>query len=162
MQAATEISIPSPSVLPPSLLIVSLPKSGTVYLNAALGRNLGLEHMMVCSGYFPSDHLSFDRLDTFVSRGGYIAASHIDPNPANLQLLQALLPRWVVHFRDPRASLLSWVHHVRRLYQEGRVVDLLRFAPVPPEPVLTGDIEQCIDWHIGTFFKQAIDWANDG
>lgn len=142
----------------PSLLIVTLPKSGTVYLNATFQRSLNLQDIRLCNGYFPTDHLSLDRLQLFVSDGGYIASTHLDPSPANLQLLDALLPRWVVHVRDPRASLLSWVHHVRRYHQESRGIDLLRVTPVPPDKILTSNLEECIDWHIDRYLRPAIDW----
>lgn len=142
----------------PSVLVVSAPKSGTVYLNRTLERSLGLKNMRLCHGYFPHDHVSVEQLHDFVTKGGYIAATHIDPSPANWHLLDALLPRWIVHVRDPRASLLSWVHHVRRLHREGRQLDLMRVCPTPPVSVLAGNLGHCIDWHIDRFYRSLVAW----
>ena len=141
-----------------SLFIVSVPKSGTVYLNRALGRSLGLRNARLCHGYFPQDHICVERLHEFVTIGGCIAASHIDPSPANLHLLDALMPRWVVHVRDPRASLLSWAHHTQRLHQEGRQLDLMRVCPTPPVSILAGNLRDCIDWHIDRFYRPLVAW----
>jgi hypothetical protein len=142
----------------PSLLMVTLPKSGTVYLNAVFQQSLGLHKTQLCNGYFPRDLVSSDRLEHFMSQGGYVASTHLDASPANLQLLDAFGTRWIVHIRDPRAALLSWVHHVRRLHQEGAARALLNVTPTPPAVILTGDLGPCITWHIEQFFRPAIHW----
>lgn len=143
----------------PGLLIISAPKSGTVYLNTVLQRTLVLENTSLCNGYFPHDHLSLERLHDFAARDGRIASSHLDPSPGNLNLLRALLPRWIVHLRDPRACLLSWVHHVRRLHHEGRHLLLLRVTPTPPPAVLEASLLDCIEWHIGRFYEPLVAWT---
>jgi hypothetical protein len=142
----------------PSLLVISAPKSGTVYLNTVFQRSLGLRNVGLCNGYYPRDYVSIDRLHRFATDGNQVASSHLDPNPTNLHMLTTLLPRWVVHVRDPRACLLSWVHHVRRLQKEGRHMDLLRVTPTPPASVLNGTLTDCIDWHIDRFYRPLIAW----
>ena len=157
----------SPDALPatppppatPSLLIVSLPKSGTVYLNSLFRKGLNLENTQLCNGYFPADVVALERLRRFVERGGLIAATHLPASAVNLQLLDALLPRWVVHVRDPRSSLLSWVHHVRRLWTEGHGEPLRQVTPSPPEPVLGSALGTCIDWHIEHYYRAAVAWT---
>lgn len=144
----------------PSILVVSVPKSGTVYLNSTLGDSLGLRNVQLCNGYFPQDHVSVDRLHRFVSRGGYIASTHLDPSPANLHLLETLLPHWIVHVRDPRASLLSWVHHVRRLHREHEQLALMRVCPTPSDSVLTASLLDCIDWHIDRYDRPLVAWIS--
>lgn len=76
----------------------------------------------------------------------------------NPQLLKAFVPKWVVHFRDPRSVLLSWVHHVGRLATEGRVKEVFRVLPVPPEALHAWSFERRIDWHIDNFFPSVIQW----
>ena len=142
----------------PSLLIVSLPKSGTVFLNHTFHAGLGLENRPLCNGYFPADVLALDRVRSFVADGGCVAASHLPASPVNLQLLDALVPRWVVHLRDPRASLLSWVHHIRGLHAAGHDEMLLLITPAPPRSVLDGDLDACIEWHIDGYFRAAVGW----
>ena len=138
--------------------MISVPKSGSVYLNSTLCGSLGLRNVQLCNGYFPQDHISVERLHRFVTRGGYIASSHLDPSPANLHLLETLLPRWIVHLRDPRASLLSWVHHVRGLHQAGQQLALMRVCPVPSASVLNAHLRDCIDWHIERYYRPLVAW----
>jgi hypothetical protein len=148
-----------PAPPPPSLLIVSLPKSGTVFLNATFHSSLGLANRPLCNGYFPADVLALDRVRGFVADGGAIAASHLPASPVNLQILDALVPRWVVHLRDPRASLLSWVHHIRGLHAAGHDEMLLLVTPAPPVSVLEGPLPACIAWHIDGYFRAAVAWV---
>jgi DNA-binding transcriptional LysR family regulator len=46
--------------------------------------------------------------------GGYVAQSHLAPSLENLQILQHYRLKTVLHLRDPRQALLSWVHHIAR------------------------------------------------
>lgn len=154
----TSRRVPLATARKPNLLIVSLPKSGTVYINTLLLRSLGLEQACFCNGYFPRDMLSLDRLQHYATRGGTIASTHLDPSATNLQLLASFIPRWIVHIRDPRAALLSWVHHVRRYHQEGEAFSLLRITPKPPEAILAGELGGCIDWHIDHLYGAMVDW----
>ena len=141
----------------PSMLLVSIPKSGTVYLNKVFVETLGLKNFICSNQYFPEDQLNFDLMLEF-SRGGYFSSVHIDPSPANLQLLNVHVPRWVVHLRDPRSVLVSLTHHMQRLFNEGRHRDLLRLAPSPPAEYYSASFSDRIDWGIEYFLPPTIEW----
>jgi hypothetical protein len=140
-----------------SVLVVSIPKSGTVYMNAMFRDGLELQNYTLSNRYFPEDQIYLDAMSEF-QRGGYIASAHIDASQSNLQILAAFVPKWVVHFRDPRSVLLSWVHHVERLCQDGRFTDLLRVTPVPPRDLHAWSFEHRVDWHIEHFMPAVIEW----
>jgi hypothetical protein len=93
-------------------------------------------------------------------RGGRIAAEHFDASPENLQTLGAFVDRWVVHIRDPRSVLLSWVHHLNRLYQERDVApfDLLYVCPTPPEEYFGYSFAEQVDWNIENFLPNVLHW----
>lgn len=141
----------------PSVLVISIPKSGTIYMNQFLRQSLGLQNYVLSNQFFPDDQMRLEALPEFQS-GGYMTSAHIDPSPMNLQLLDAFIPKWIVHFRDPRSVLLSWVHHVERLASEERDVELFRVLPVPPQALHGWTFERRIDWHIENFFPAVIDW----
>ena len=143
-----------------SILIVTIPKSGTVYLKKMFENGLGLVPYIMSNQYFPRDQLCFDAMDRF-TRGGLLVSAHTDPSAENLQVLDAFVPKWVVHFRDPRSVLLSWVHHVARLANESRSTDLLRVTPAPPRALHAWTFEKRVDWHIDNFLPAVNQWMLD-
>jgi len=145
---------------PSSILIVSIPKSGTVYLRKMFENGFGLVPYVISNKYFPRGQLSLDAMDKF-ARGGLIVSAHIDPSAENLQVLDAFVPKWVVHFRDPRSVLLSWVHHVAHLANEARFTELLQVTPAPPRELHAWGFEKRVDWHLDNFLPAVNQWMLD-
>lgn len=143
-----------------SVLIVTIPKSGSVYMRTMLQNGLGLVPHILSNQYFPRDQLHLDAMSKF-AEGGLCVSAHIDPSAENLQILDAFVPKWIVHFRDPRSVLLSWVHHVARYADEGRLVELLRVTPAPPRELHSLTFEKRVDWHIETFLPAVTQWMID-
>ena len=143
-----------------SILLVSIPKSGTIYMRELLIRGLGLKPLTVSNEYFPEDQLRLNELEEF-HRGGRIASTHIDPSAVNLQLLDAFVQRWVVHIRDPRSVLLSWTHHLARLFGVANMHALLKLTPTPPPEYHLQPIEWRIDWNIQNFLPSVVAWTQD-
>jgi hypothetical protein len=101
----------------PGVLIVTMPKSGTVFCEAALTRTFGLRTHHVCGGRFPADALDPVALGV-LGQGGRVAMTHADASPGNLALLAARGQPFVVHLRDPRAAMLSMLHHIRAYHAD--------------------------------------------
>lgn len=143
-----------------SILMVSIPKSGTVYLHELIVAGLGLKPITVSNGYFPEDQLRVEELEEF-KRGDRIASVHIDPSPVNLQLLDWYVRRWVVHIRDPRSVMLSWTHHTEQLFQGGSNHLLLKATPVPPPAYHAMSLVERIDWQMDHFLPSVVAWTKD-
>jgi rhodanese-related sulfurtransferase len=88
-----------------------MPKSGTVFCEAALSRTFGLRTYHVCGGRFPADALDPVALGV-LGQSGRVAMTHADASPGDLALLAARGQPFVVHLRDPRAAMLSILHHI--------------------------------------------------
>jgi hypothetical protein len=155
-----ERNIPSPhsvqEVKHPSVLFISIPKSGTVYTNRLLVQGLGFRDFPISLGYFPRDLVDHRRLRTF-AEGGCIATEHLDPSAENLQILERLMKRWVVHLRDPRSVVLSWTHHIDRVAVKAPE-SLLNVCPVPSEDYLSASFQEKLWWNIHSFLPIAVDW----
>lgn len=144
----------------PSILVVTVPKSGTRFTNLTLSGGLGLEPTSVSFGYFPHYLVDIPKLPSFVE-GGSVASAHFDPSPVNLQSLTHFVRKWVVHIRDPRSVTLSWVHHTNRLYSErgdGRYHYLFVY-PAPPEAYYGWPFCQQVDWNIEHFLPNVVAWT---
>jgi hypothetical protein len=144
----------------PSILFTSIPKSGTVFTGQMLSRGLGLELVRLTAGSFPRYLFDLPRLVQF-SAGGMIATEHFDASPENLQLLEAFVDRWVVHIRDPRSVLLSWVHNLDRLHRERHNAPhhLLYVCPTPPKHYFGLSLSQKVDWNIEHFLPNVLGWT---
>jgi hypothetical protein len=144
----------------PSILVVTIPKSGTIFTNQMLSRGLSLESASVSFGYFPHYLVDIPKVLSFVE-GGQVASAHFDPSPVNLQSLTAFVDKWVVHIRDPRSVVLSWVCHMNRLYEErsnGQYKHLYVY-PTPPEPYFSWSLPKQVDWNIEYFLPRVLDWT---
>jgi len=158
LQGHLEVREDLPSL--PSVLFTSIPESGTVFTGQMLLRGLGLELVRVTVGSFPRYLFDLPRLIQF-SGGGMIATEHFDASQENLQFLGALVDRWVVHIRDPRAVLVSWVHNLDRLYQDQQTAPhhLLYVCPTPPEPYFGFSFSDKVDWNIEHFLPNVLNWT---
>jgi hypothetical protein len=144
----------------PSILVVTIPKSGTVFTNHMLSRGLSLEPASVSFGYFPHYLVDIPKLPRFVE-GGCVASAHFDPSPVNLQSLTYFVKKWVVHVRDPRSVVLSWVHHMNRLYAErgnGKYEHLFVY-PAPPDAYYGWRFCRQVDWNIEHFLPNVVAWT---
>jgi hypothetical protein len=151
-------SRPKPKL--PSILVVTVPKSGTRFTNLMLSGGLALEPASVSFGYFPHYLVDIPKLPSFVE-GGSVASAHFDPSPVNLQSLTYFVRKWVVHIRDPRSVTLSWVHHTNRLYGErsdGRYHHLFVY-PTPPEAYYGWPFCRQVDWNIEHFLPRVVAWT---
>lgn len=99
----------------PSIFLVTLPKSGTVYVSHSLAQSLGYDHTStLVTPTFPKNSLWIRMLEDFLA-GGMISASHMQPDDENIKLMKSAgVTRGVLHVRDPRAALQSWIHFIRK------------------------------------------------
>jgi hypothetical protein len=125
-----------------------------------LSRGLSLEPASVSFGYFPYYLVDIPKVLSFI-QGGRVASAHFDPSPVNLQSLTPFVKKWVVHIRDPRSVLLSWVHHMNRLYSERHDGDYqhLYVYPAPPESYFYWSFVKQLDWNIEHFLPNVMVWT---
>lgn len=147
----------------PAILVVSVVKSGTVFTRQALAKGLGVGVEPIGFGYFPRSLVELPKLKTFSRAGNKIGYSHVDASEANLQILSRFLDRWIVHIRDPRSVLLSWVHHMNRLYSERNNDEFqhLYVSPAPPDEYFAQPLAQQIDWNIENFLPNVVAWTRE-
>ena len=143
----------------PSILINTMPKSGSVYLTTALAAGLRLERADIGNGYTLDDQINYWAAKRFAGTGK-IAQNHFAPSAINVQIMNAVFGRWVVHVRDPRQALLSWVHHVDLFLAEGRQDFLLWFAPTIPAGYADLDLSRKLDWNIKHYYPGLVGWLN--
>ncbi|MGI0016091.1 MAG: sulfotransferase domain-containing protein, partial [Nitrososphaera sp.] len=97
----------------PSIFLVTLPKSATVFVGHSIAQTLEYDiTSTLVTPTFPKNIIWGPMLLDFL-RGGMVSASHLQPDDTNLTLLKRTgVKQIVLHIRDPRAALLSWAHFV--------------------------------------------------
>ena len=141
----------------PGLIFNTLPKSASVFIWDALAKGLGLVQCRIQLSDFPETLLMPHHVAR-LAKGGVIAQSHFGPSRHNLlTMLFYGVDRLVVHVRDPRQALLSWVHHVRKKNTVFHP-DLVSLHHRPPQQMLQGNLEELVTWHIKHYLPLEIDW----
>ncbi len=143
----------------PGVLIVTMPKSGTVFSEAALTQTFGLRSHRVCAGRFPADALDPTALGA-LAQGGRVAMTHADASPANLALLGARGQPFVLHLRDPRAAMLSMLHHIRAYHADPALRPYLaRIAIAFPPGFHEAPFAAQLDAMIARYLPALVAWA---
>ena len=122
----------SQTALKPNIIFNTIPKSGSVYITKTLQKSLNYNAEIISSGYFPHDDININKFKTFLTSGGSITQEHLDASEFNIQCLKMYTTGIIIHFRDPRAVLLSWTHHMNKLHADGRYHLLKYVTPTPP------------------------------
>lgn len=109
---------------------------------------------------FPADILDLSKtLDILEQKG--VGMGHFDCSPQNIQVIEELKIPVIVHTRDPRSSLLSWIHHSIRLIKEGQKVQLLRNTPKPPIALFEKTLADIINWHLDNYLPSQCQWISE-
>ena len=142
-----------------AILLNTMPKSGSAYVSSSLATILGLSHMQIGNRYALIDQIDPQDALTF-SGGGFVSQNHLAPSLENLQILQHLGLKMVLHLRDPRQALLSWVYYLdwtSGLSDTNEV--LLYVTPRPPSGYFDFSLPRKIDWQIENYLPQLVAWA---
>ena len=105
----------------PGIFLVTIPKSATSYISQSLAKSLGYDHCStICSPAFP-DNFLFPSMMYDFQRGGMVAVSHMRPTDWNLRVFKFFGgKKIVIHVRDPRATMVSWLHFVEKTMQTAK------------------------------------------
>jgi hypothetical protein len=142
-----------------SILLNTMPKSGSVYIAKSLQKILGFGFMHIGNRYALIDQIDVQEARTFAG-GGYISQNHLAPSPENLQILRHLNLKMVLHVRDPREAMLSWTHHLDRVSRCCDESDeLLYSTPRPPMGYFGLSFSRKLDWQIENYLPNLVSWA---
>lgn len=133
------------------ILLNTMPKSGSVYILKSLAKIVNLKTMHF--GDPSNGRISTKDVAAF-SAGGFVAQNHLDPSADNLQILEQLKPRMVLHLRDPRQAMLSWLYH---LDWKNRTEGLVLSGQ--PAGYYEWPLPRKIDWQIDNYLPRLLAWT---
>ena len=148
-----------PAMQVKSIVFNALPKSASTYCYEVLRRSCGLLESSITGGGFPYEAIMWERFFRFAG-GGCIVHDHIDANPANLFFLRRLPVVLIVHVRDPRQTILSWAHHLKR--SSARTMEPHTILALPLswwDHSLPSQLDTLIDQHLPVFVRWIEAWV---
>ena len=133
------------------IVISTMPKTGTAYINKILEDSFGsaCNFVDLQGGRWPHSTLNRTSLNRMNEEGNLISAGlHLMPFKMNAwDFIEHGINKIVVHYRDPRQALLSWLHHIEKLNNENRLPSF----SIPTNPdYFNFSLEQKIDYLINS------------
>lgn len=142
-------SSPPPSMLKsPGIIVSTLPKSGTMYINARLQDILKERYQLVMAkaGRWPNISVHEPSIRNLIAQGNQFTVGHIPATPVNLADLELFgLKHIAIHIRDPRQAILSWTHWIDRSKSERSLLP----HEFPSQPnYFDRPFQERLDWQI--------------
>ena len=148
------LDIKTETKLIPGILLNTLPKSGTVYILNALTKGLKINFMRISGNSFPDDLIVREKIQQ-LALGNCLTAEHLPANLVNLNLISEYLDKLIIHLRDPRQALLSWVNFLNKLKSKDPQA-ILSYAPsLFFDKYFFISFEEQISWQIEQGYLQA-------
>jgi Sulfotransferase domain len=137
------------------VVLITLPKSGSMYLYHTLRLSYDLVTSQHFGGEFPHVELNRNLVSELLNSHKAISQTHIGPSHHNLAVLDHYFDLAVIHVRDPRQALLSWVHSIVNLMQNSAIDHkIFGFESGYFDLPLSARIDREID----RFYPAMIDW----
>ncbi|WP_449419493.1 tetratricopeptide repeat protein [Phormidium nigroviride] len=146
----------------PGIFLNTLPKSGSMYVLEAISNGLNKPWMRIAV----DDGEIISRGDVNILAAEMkLAHEHLPASLRNLCLITETLDRLIVHVRDPRQAMLSWVHHLSKTIAETEdVISLMHIIP-DAENYFSLSLTDQISWqiekgHLFVFIKFIEGWLD--
>jgi len=146
----------------PPVLVIALPKSGSIYLQRALRRTLRVPVHHITSGGMSGATFGHYDLCRF-EQGNVVSREHLQPRAFSLKVLARHgVTRAVLHVRDPRAAIVSWTRHMDRvLTSRGFRSVELSCEIAMPEAYAEWSFERRLHWQVENKMPVFVRWIED-
>jgi len=152
-------------VIHPGILINTLPKSGSVYIWNAISAGLNLPQTRISIDRFNHDIVVPKWAKRFNEEKNQVVHQHIPVTKINLFLLkQNNIDKLIVHSRDPRQSIISWIHHLDILpksHTELNLIDMDIPFSNPCDYYMSLSMQQKIDLMLYYYLPIEINWISN-
>jgi hypothetical protein len=144
----------------PPILINTLPKSGSKYILRSLSRTLQVGSIRILNSGLTQAGIGEPEFKRF-AEGNYVCQEHMPALPHLIASLEMKTPRMVLHLRDPRAALVSWVHHVNTIYRKGHIIAILQGVEQRmPEDYFERSVTDQLAWQTDHFLPTTSNWIS--
>ena len=145
----------------PPMLFTTMPKSGTYFISRLFGEGLFIGTRIVSHQYFPDDVIRQPEL-RILSRGSCISQDHFGASKINLTHIRRHVNRMIVHLRDPRQAMLSYIHYLStERFRRNELETHLFIYPTLPADFFERDLASKIDWGVENWLPLLVSWVDE-
>jgi hypothetical protein len=145
--------------LNPTIFLNAPPQSASTYLYNSLTTGLNYKcfnQPLLYGGIFPKKSIVTHWAQESLN-GHYVWQDNVEASEINLLIIEQYFKRIVLHFRDPRQCIFSWIHHFPNVMHEVRAITLKKLLNID-DTFFSKTIEQQIDHLIETRFLHYIEY----
>jgi hypothetical protein len=91
----------------------------------------------------------------------FISQEHVSANDFNIDIINFFKLKVVIHLRDPRQALLSWIHHIQRYTGGDHLAPQNLFVrPLISENYFSSSLSEKIDYQIDNYLPSCIEFID--
>ena len=146
------------------MCFISLPKSGTIYIANALEKlinscSAATSSKKLISANRPDILFKLETEEPYKESLSTLISDHAPAVPQNLFALRMVVDRLIVHVRDPRQALLSFVHYLKQTNDYRSPEYLISTQERLPPDYFSLSLTEQINWQIEKWYlPDAIEW----
>lgn len=146
----------------PPVVLVTLPKSGSIFIHTAIRRTLRIPMVKINASYTFGTSLNYSAL-VRLAKGGAVCREHFE---ADEFLLEAMhregIKRINLHVRDPRGAIVSWTRNMERSNEVGGLASMmLHCQKVLPEAYPLWPFQERLAWQVEHHLPRYVKWIDD-
>jgi Sulfotransferase domain len=143
----------------PPVMFVAMMKSASEFIRENIMRVLDIPEIGLSMGTIPRDRVIPSAVRQLV-KGGAIARAHISAD--NLSALMANgVQRLILHVRDPRQVIVSWVHYMAGISDAEFRWSASTYDPPVPVEFRDRGFGQQLDWAVRNYMPGQLQWLED-
>ena len=142
-------------------LFIALPRSASVYVFHALKNGLNIPaYGGVMGGAFPNFTICQEGLHNVIASRG-ISHTHLRASKTNLLEISERfkIRKILVHVRDPRQTILSWLEFLPRIIEQYDPVQAKHYNI--PKNYLKFSQKKQLDWLVDNWYNVQVEWINE-
>ena len=143
----------------PPIVLMALPKSGSVYLHSAIRRVLQIQMLKIGYAVTFGESLRYEGL-VRLAQGNALIREHFEAKEFMVRAMAlAGIRKMVVHVRDPRSAIVSWTRNMDRSVKTMGLAGTMLHCqrPVPAEYV-SWDFRERLVWQIDHHLPRHVRW----
>jgi hypothetical protein len=143
----------------PAIMFVAMMKSASEFIRENIIRALDVPEIGLSIGTVPRDKVMPSAVRQ-LAKGGAIARSHMSAD--NLpELIANGVERLILHVRDPRQVIVSWVHYMGQISDAVFRWSASTYDPPVPLEFRNWGFQERLDWAVRNYMPGQLQWLED-
>jgi hypothetical protein len=143
----------------PPITLVTLPKSGSIFIHKTLRQTLRVPMVKINASYTFGTSLGYANLMRLAS-GNAVCREHFEANPFLVEALaRAGVRKLNIHIRDPRGAIVSWTRNMERSNEAGGLISVMLHCQLRvPEKYPDWPFQDRLAWQVDNYMPRFIAW----